>query len=108
MDDAMATADQRTDGVLHVRVTEDLELDGGTWKLTEGQDRRLTAMITPPEVPMFQQVIDYLEAKPVPPGGNIRRADEARAATAVCLRWGSYFAVLADSSRPAAPNIRSD
>ena len=28
---------------------------------------------------MFQQVVEYLEAKPVPPGGNMRRADEARA-----------------------------
>ena len=54
---------------------------------------------------MFQQVVEYLEAKPVPPGGNMRRADEARAAVAVCLRWGSYFAVLADPSKPDAPNI---
>jgi hypothetical protein len=54
---------------------------------------------------MFQQVVQYLEAKPVPPGGNMRRADEARAAVAVCLRWGSYFAVLADPSKPDAPTI---
>jgi len=54
---------------------------------------------------MFQQVVEYLEAKPVPRGGNMRRADEARAATAVCVRWGSYFAVLADPVRPPAPNI---
>jgi hypothetical protein len=88
-----------------------------------------------------QQVLEYLEAKPVPPGGNmrrgtvpifvsakmglsplpvfgaataplpqksvqpLRRADEARTAVAVCLRWGSYFAVLADPSKPNAPNI---
>jgi hypothetical protein len=54
---------------------------------------------------MFQQVVAYLEAKPVPPSGSMRRADEARAAVAVCLRWGSYFAVLADPARPDAPNI---
>ena len=28
-----------------------------------------------------------------------------RAATAVCLRWGSYFALLADPARPPAPAI---
>jgi hypothetical protein len=54
---------------------------------------------------MFQQVVAYLEAKPVPLGGTMRRADEARAAVAVCLRWGSYFAVLADPARPDAPSI---
>jgi hypothetical protein len=54
---------------------------------------------------MFQQVVEYLEAKPVPPSGSMRRADEARAGVAVCLRWGSYFAVLADLARPDAPNI---
>jgi hypothetical protein len=54
---------------------------------------------------MFQQVVEYLEAKPVPAAGTMRRADEARAAVAVCLRWGSYFAVLADPARPDAPNI---
>jgi len=101
----IGTTDLPSGGVLHVRVTEDLELDGGTWKLTEGQDRRLIARITPPEVPMLRQVVQYLEAKPVPRGGNMRRADEARAATAVCVRWGSYFAVLADPARPPAPNI---
>ena len=91
--------------VLRVRVTDDLLLDGGTWTLTEDQKGRPVARITPPATPMFQQIVEYLEAKPVPPGGSVRRADEARAAVAVCLRWGSYFAVLADPARPPAPNI---
>ena len=54
---------------------------------------------------MFQQVVEYLETKPVPTGGNVRRDEESRAAVAVCVRWGSYFALLADSSRPAASDI---
>jgi hypothetical protein len=49
-------------------------------------------------------VAAYLEAKPAPTDRNLRRDDEARAATAVCLRWGSYFALLADPERPAAPD----
>jgi hypothetical protein len=92
-------------GALRVRVSEDLELDGGTWNRSEDQKGWHIAKITPPAVPMFQQVVEYLETKPVPQGGNFRRADEARAATAVCLRWGSYFAVVADPARPPAPNI---
>lgn len=101
----MRTANPPSCGVLHVRVADDLLLDGGTWKLIEDQKGQPVARITPPATPMFQQIVEYLETKPVPSGGNIRRADEARAATAVCLRWGSYFAVLADPSKPDAPNI---
>jgi hypothetical protein len=91
-----------TSGTLRVQVTKDLLLDGGNWKLT---DDRKVARIVPPATPMFQQVVEYLEAKPVPPGGSTKRADEARAAVAVCLRWGSYFAVLADPTKPDAPEI---
>ena len=92
-------------GVLRVHVRDDLVLDGGTWELAESEDRYRIARITAPATPMFQQVVEYLETKPVPPGGNFRRDEEARAAVAVCVRWGSYFALLADSSRPAAPDI---
>ena len=73
-------------GLLHVQVAEDFTLDGGTWHLTTDQHGEPTAQISPPAVPMFQQVVEYLEAKPVPPSGTMRRADEARAAVAVCLR----------------------
>ena len=92
-------------GMLHVKVAEDCMLDGGTWHVTTDQHGAPTAQISPPAIPMFQQVVEYLEAKPVPPSGTMRRADEARAAVAVCLRWGSYFAVLADPARPDARNI---
>ena len=92
-------------GVLSVRVTDDLVLDGGAWELTESEDGQPFARITPPATPMFQQAVEYLESKPVPPIGALRRDKESRAAVAVCLRWGSYFAVLADSTRAAAPDI---
>jgi hypothetical protein len=100
-----STSPLPTSGTLRVRVTEELLLDGGTWKLTEDQKGQRVARIAPPATPMFQQVVEYLESKPVPPGGSTKRADEARAAVAVCLRWGSYFAVLADPSKPDAPGI---
>jgi hypothetical protein len=57
---------------------------------------------------MFQQVADYLDTKPLPAAGYVRLADEVRAAVAICLRWGSYFALLADASRPFSPNVRDD
>jgi hypothetical protein len=106
MESGMSGApDLPASGMLHVQVAEDFTVDGGTWHLTTDQHGAPTAQISPPAAPMFQQVVEYLEAKPVPPGGSMRRADEARAAVAVCLRWGSYFAVLADPARPDAPNI---
>ena len=53
-------------------------------------------------------MVEYLETNPVPPDGYVRPADEARAAVAVCLRWGSYFAALADASRQFSPNIHDE
>ena len=91
--------------VLNVRVTDDLVLDGGTWELAESEDGQAVARITPPATPMFLQVVEYLETKPVPQGGSLRRDGESRAVVAVCLRWGSYFALLADPTRPSAPDI---
>ena len=64
-------------GMLHVQVAEDCRLDGGVWNLTTDRHGAPTAQISPPAVPMFQQVVEYLEAKPVPPAGSMRRADEA-------------------------------
>jgi hypothetical protein len=101
----MTTADLPSDNVLRVRVTDDLVLDGGTWHLAEDKDQHPIAVIEPPATPMYRQVAAYLDAKPAPPDSNTRRDDEARAATAVCLRWGSYFALLADAARPPSPHI---
>ena len=99
----MPTPDLPPAGILQVRVADDLVLDAGTWHLTAEESP--VALIEPPATPMYQQVVTYLEAKPAPPDGNPKRDDEARAATAVCLRWGSYFALLADPTRPPSPSI---
>ncbi len=77
-----------------IRVADDFVLDGGRWELAKTKDRQPVARIDPPVMPMFQQVVEYLERKPVPPGGNFRRDEESRAAVAVCLRWGSEKATI--------------
>jgi len=104
----MSEQSEPESGVLRVRVAEDFESDAGEWKHMGEQKGWPIAMIAPPTVPMFQQVVDWLETRPVPTGGTSKRDDEARAAVAVCLRWGSYFAILADPSRPDAPDIASE
>jgi hypothetical protein len=86
---------------LRVRVNDELTLDAGL----VGQDQ----IIRPPSETMFRQVLDYLIAKPdpikLPSGTGIGR--EGVAAAAVCIRWGSYFAVLADRSKPMWSEVTS-
>ena len=106
--DPEATASLAANSVLSVRVADDFVLDGGRWELAGSTDRQPVARIAPPVTPMFQQVVECLERNPAPQGGNFRRDEESRAAVAVCLRWGSYFAVLADPSRAAASNLDDD
>ena len=77
-------------GMLHVQVAEDFTLDGGIWHLTTDQHGAPIAHISPPAVPMFQQIVEYLEAKPVPPAGTMRRADEAMAAVAAHVAHGPH------------------
>jgi hypothetical protein len=56
----MPVSELPSNGVLHVGVSDDLLLDGGTWKLTENQNGQPVARIAPPAMPMFQQVVAYL------------------------------------------------
>ncbi len=100
----MTTPDPASSGMLRVGVKDDFVLDAGCWFQILDEEQLLVTRITPPGVPMFRQVVDYLGAKPSPADRYVRPADEARAAVAVCLRWGSYFAALVDASRPFSPH----
>lgn len=54
---------------------------------------------------MFDQVLAILAKTPVKAKRAPTLKQEARAAVAVCLRWGTYLALLADENRPAAPSV---
>jgi hypothetical protein len=82
---------------LTVRVTDDLVLDAGSWETIEGDNPQ--RVVYPPTTTIFDQLIDYLEQRPISGYPGIRIGHEAIAATAVCIRWGSYFAVLADRDK---------
>jgi hypothetical protein len=83
---------------LRVRVNEELTLDCG---IAERDERATRWTLLPPATSQFEQLIDYLAAKPDAPRGRRTVNDvETLAATALCLRWGTWFAVLADRSRP--------
>jgi hypothetical protein len=94
--------------LLRVKIANDFMLDGGSCRVTTDERQQQVAIITPPAVPMFQQVVEYLETKPAPRVGIAKREQEAVAAVAICLRWGSYFAVLADPSRSDAWDINDE
>jgi hypothetical protein len=87
---------------LEIRVNDELVLDAGRWE--DGPDCRI---IRPPVKTMYEQLIDYLSDKPAPPICSWPRAgEEAVAAAAVCLRWGSYLAVLANRNKRLWPEAR--
>jgi hypothetical protein len=87
---------------------DDCVLDAASWLEIVDEDQRPVMRITPPAVPMFRQVVAHLETKPSPADGYVRLADEARVTVAVCLRWGTYLAVLADALRPLPPDAREE
>ena len=90
-------------GPLRVRVNDELVLDAGT---VEPGDSEL--IIHPPKVTLFHQVLDYLRAKPDGPNSLTSKTKlESWATVNVVLRWGSYFAVLADKTKPVQPGARS-
>lgn len=81
---------------LRVRVNEELTLDCGFAE----RDGDAWALL-PPAASQFQQLIDYLDRKPDASLGRRTVSDvETLAATALCLRWGTYFAVVADRTNP--------
>lgn len=86
---------------LRVRVSDDLVLDAGTCEELVGPDGPCR-LLRPPATTMSHQVLAYLRAKPDPPRppSGTATGREGVAAAAICLRWGSYLAVLADHDKP--------
>jgi len=104
----MTSHDPASSGTLRVGAKDDFVLNAGSWFQVLDEKQLLVTRVIPPQVPMFRQVVDYLESKPSPADQYVSPADEARAAVAVCIRWGSYFAALADASRPFSPHARDE
>jgi hypothetical protein len=104
----MSVAEEASSQDLAVCVTDDFAVSAGSWhRGSDGHDHPI-AHIDPAVVPMFLQVVQYLERQPEVGPGGMRLADEARAAAAVCIRFGSYFAVLTGAARPLCPDARDE
>ncbi|MBU0492283.1 MAG: hypothetical protein KKB13_10590 [Chloroflexi bacterium] len=85
---------------LRIRVNDDLVLDAG--RVAEhAEGGQIWRIVHPPRQTMFEQILAYLERQPaVTDWPGIHLGEEAIAAVAVTLRWGSYLAVLLDSGKP--------
>jgi hypothetical protein len=91
---------------IKVRVSDGLTMDAGWWEERQDCDTDSKRIVHPPQVTMFDQLLNYLSAiAEQVEGGAPTLEEEAIAATAVCIRWGSYVAVLADRDKPLMNNI---
>lgn len=82
-----------------VKVSDDFYLDAGT--IIEATD---SIHILPPYIPLFSQLCDWLEERPLPTTGYTCWA-LGIGATALCIRWGTYLSVLMDETKPFDPQF---
>jgi len=82
---------------LIVPVTPELSLQAGV--VTPQGDR---FVITPPAQTLFDQLCAWLDQCP-PPTAGFNHWVLSIGDTALCLRWGSYLAVLLDENKPVDP-----
>jgi hypothetical protein len=95
---------------LAIHVDSNLVLYAGRWEEYTESDGSKSRVITPPEHTLFEQVLLYLETvaaqSPRSEDPPISLSEQVRALLAVCLRWGSYFAVLTDEAYPVWPRAK--
>jgi len=89
---------------LTINVNDQCAIDAGSWQECVEEDQTPYRLVSPPQTTMYRQVLSYLEetAKDMkaPPKSQLHFGEVAIATVAVCLRWGSYFAVLANHDLP--------
>ncbi len=89
---------------LTINVNDRCAVDAGYWQECVEGDQTLYRLISSPQITMYRQVLSYLEetakAMKAPPKSQLHFGEVAIATVAVCLRWGSYFAVLARRDLP--------
>jgi hypothetical protein len=90
--------------LLTINVNDQLTIDAGSWQACVEEDQTPYRLISPPQITMYRQVLSYLEevAKDMkaPPKSQLHFGEVAIATVSVCLRWGSYFAVLTNRDLP--------
>ena len=89
---------------LTINVNDQLTINAGSWQECVEKDQRPYRLISPPQTTMYQQALSYLEEatkdQKAPPKSQLHFGEVAIATVAVCLRWGSYFAMLVNRDLP--------
>src|SRR3989454_979532 len=89
---------------LMIKVNNRFTIDAGYWQECAEEDQMPYRPVSSPRITMYQQSLSYLEeatrGQKVPPKSQVHFGEVAIATVAVCIRWGSYFAVLADHNLP--------
>jgi len=89
---------------LTITVNDRLTIDAGYWQECVEEDHTPHRLISPPQTAMYRQALSYLEEATkdmrAPAKSRLHFGEVAIATVAVCLRWGSYFAVLANHDLP--------
>ena len=89
---------------LTITVNEQLTIDAGYWQECVEEDQTPYRLISSPQTAMYRQALSYLEEATkdmkAPAKSRLHFGEVAIATVAVCLRWGSYFAVLANHDLP--------
>ena len=89
---------------LTVNVNARFTVDAGSWQECVEEDQRPYRLVSPPHTTMYRQVLSYLEEttrnEKGPPKSQLHFGEVAIATVAICIRWGSYFAVLANHDLP--------
>jgi hypothetical protein len=90
--------------LLTVRVSEQVSFEAGTWEERVDQHQKPYRLITPPGNTMYEQVLAYLidttKEQKTRPQPALDFEEVAMSTVAVCIQWGSYFAVLNNSELP--------
>jgi hypothetical protein len=89
---------------LTINLNDQCTIDAGYWQECVEEDQTPYRLVSPPQTTMYRQVLSYLEEttrdEKVPPQSQLHFGEVAIATVAICIRWGSYFAVLTNRDLP--------
>lgn len=89
---------------LTLRINDPHTLSAGSWQTERDEQYESFRLVSSPEPPMYQQLLAFLaqatKDQKVLPKSHLHFGEVALATVLVCIRWGSYFAVLVNPNQP--------
>src|SRR5690349_1226238 len=89
---------------LTIDINDQCAIDAGNWQECVEEGQTPYRLVSPPHTTMYRQVLSFLEetarTEKVPPKSQLHFGEVALATASLCIRWGSYFAVLTSHDLP--------